>query len=108
MGFMATTVAIAYLAVQNNMDRLAMLKGPDRELVRDLDQSYFHYYTIRFFKKNVPCQCLKDMHCRAKAGPKMIVCQGCLRSYDSKILLLCGNCKVSVSIDLMPSWSCMS
>lgn len=99
MSFLASTVAIACLAVQyNNMDSLAMLKGPDRELVRDLDQGCFHYYTIRFFKKRVPCQCLMDMYCQAKAGPKLMICQGCLNSYASKLLWLCGNCKVSVGV----------
>ena len=99
LGFMATAVAIACLVVQNNAldDTNKLLATTDRDLARDLDQGGVHYDTIRFFKKRVPCQCLKDMYCRAKVEPKLIVCVGCRETYDRKLLLLCGNCKVSVA-----------
>ena len=51
---------------------------------------------LKFYRKRVPCSCLRDMHLEArKILPKLGVCFCCEAVKDRALLMVCSRCRLS-------------
>ena len=89
----ATIVATATICSQHNFnvaDVLATEKS--RKLLRDIHFG-LEYDTIRFFRKRLPCTCLRERYNLVKNQPKMMICMTCKTQRDRRQLYLCSRCR---------------
>ena len=92
--FMSVIVAITAIFCQHNFDSDQVFANKiARKQFRDLNQFGLPYDTYRYFKKNIPCKCLKDMYKHFKSQPKMGECICCHKKSERSKLFLCGRCK---------------
>lgn len=91
---MGIIVAITSIFCHNNFDAEEVFADKiSRKQFRDLNQFGLAFDTCRYFKKNMPCLCLKEVYKRLKALPKMGECQTCRAKVPRSKLFLCEGCK---------------
>ena len=92
--YMSTIVALVAIFSQHHFDVDEVLADKiSRKQFRDLNQFGLAVDTCRYYKKNIPCKCLKDIYKRLKAQPKMGECISCHKKSERSKLFLCGRCK---------------
>ena len=91
---MSIIAAITSIFCHNNFEAEKVFSNQiSRKQFRDLNQFGLAFDTCRYFKKNIPCLCLKDVYKRLKALPKMGECQTCRAKIERSKLFLCKGCK---------------
>jgi len=65
--------------------------GKSRVLFSNLKDGLV-YDGIKFFRRRIPCQCLKKIYLRVRSVPRMSMCIYCRSERDRSQLYLCSNC----------------